>query len=450
MTDLPDARRHEILLDVFCCVMVGDGKASRAEKEQITSLLLKAGSQWSPEEVARRIDGFADRVRTMGFRLVLNRACNDLRQLSNTDSEAVLEDCLTVASTDSIIHPNEKKVIARIRSALRPVQESAPPEVPQFSDPDWPVLVTPTQAWARLIAVTLLSVGWIPFYVSRYGTTWNWRLDWGQNLIGLLIGAMVGVLAVLLLILVGESILGVTVILAKEVKRWRRAANPHVARMARQSVRRWLLVILIPWGLSAAGYGVATFILQWPWLWSIPTALLFLGVGAVLGTRIQVEQFEVFVFSRHDFIKCVPVEDGDPIIINMMHLVTDVGVATCNADKFDARANSRYWVRGRRRWTAGAERIDVISLKYVDPAVVGDEPGIACDEKSKVQMLPVSQQFATSRHYHRLAIGLPLIAVAFIATDIYLRIGGPFVMIPSAVGIFFLPVAFSFSQLRKL
>ena len=109
MSDSPDRRQHEILLDSLCCVMVADGTASQEEKSLIAKLMSDAGSLWTSDEVARRMRGFGSRVRSMGFRLVLNRTCSDVYRLRNTDSSRILESCLAIADADQHLHQNEKK-----------------------------------------------------------------------------------------------------------------------------------------------------------------------------------------------------------------------------------------------------------------------------------------------------------------------------------------------------
>jgi hypothetical protein len=109
MTELPEDRRFEILLDVLCCVMTADGKASGSEKQQVAALMEEAGCQWTTDELGERISRFVSRVRTMGFPDVLHWTCDDARLLFNTGQGKFLEDHLRIAEAAPEIRPSERK-----------------------------------------------------------------------------------------------------------------------------------------------------------------------------------------------------------------------------------------------------------------------------------------------------------------------------------------------------
>lgn len=158
MTELPEKRRFEILLDALCCVMTADGKASAVEKQQVAALMDEAGCQWTTDEVGKRISRFVSRIRTMGFPDVLHWTCDDARLLCNTDEGKFLEGYLNAADAAPEIRPSERKVIDQICESLVPsaIGESSDVGHKQLAQPAQtqqgdlrPARLSPTHKWIR-------------------------------------------------------------------------------------------------------------------------------------------------------------------------------------------------------------------------------------------------------------------------------------------------------------
>ena len=110
---------HGALLDVMCCVMVADGRASKSERVRIRQLLAKLNVPWDPVHIERKLAEFVERVRCKGYSTVLAEACANAAIFKGTGNEQTLLRCLdAVAAADGTVDVAERKVCDRIRSAL--------------------------------------------------------------------------------------------------------------------------------------------------------------------------------------------------------------------------------------------------------------------------------------------------------------------------------------------
>ena len=67
MPEASPESQNAIALDILCCVMVADGKASREEKNEIVRLMGQFDCTWPRKEVLLRIRQFGERVRAEGL-----------------------------------------------------------------------------------------------------------------------------------------------------------------------------------------------------------------------------------------------------------------------------------------------------------------------------------------------------------------------------------------------
>jgi hypothetical protein len=104
------------LLQTLCCVMVSDGRASRAEKQSIEKMLISARAPWRSEQISRYIDSFIQWVGRDGFRKVLASTLTDVAAFRDSPSKAMLFDCLDeLVKADGQLNDREVQLCARIR-----------------------------------------------------------------------------------------------------------------------------------------------------------------------------------------------------------------------------------------------------------------------------------------------------------------------------------------------
>ncbi len=110
---------YESLLDVICCVMVADGRASRREKAAICELMLRARVPWPVETVHERIAQFVQRVRTVGYRAVASEALSRAPLFKEAGRAAFLLKCVDfIATADGVVSPAEAAFRNRLQKAL--------------------------------------------------------------------------------------------------------------------------------------------------------------------------------------------------------------------------------------------------------------------------------------------------------------------------------------------
>ena len=110
---------YELLLDVLCCVMAADGRASAIEKQRIRTVMGKVQSTWSPTAVDEMIRRYIERVQKNGFGTVLKATLAGVDRLKKSGKGPVVLKCTeAIASADDEIHEREQKVCDRIRKAV--------------------------------------------------------------------------------------------------------------------------------------------------------------------------------------------------------------------------------------------------------------------------------------------------------------------------------------------
>lgn len=111
-------RQEEIVFDVFCCVMVADGKASRDEKVCLVKLMDEYGCTWSTEEIGQRVSDFVSRVRADGFHKVLDKVCRNAERLNDDRAGQLVEKCHQLARTDYDYTEREWDTVQKIDNRL--------------------------------------------------------------------------------------------------------------------------------------------------------------------------------------------------------------------------------------------------------------------------------------------------------------------------------------------
>ena len=115
MSDPSTGNEYNIVLDLLCCVMIADGKASREEKLHIVELMSELSGQPNPDAVAAGINRFGERVKQTGFKAELTRVCREANILTDVQSGVVVAKCVELAKRDGMFHAREKRVIDRIQ-----------------------------------------------------------------------------------------------------------------------------------------------------------------------------------------------------------------------------------------------------------------------------------------------------------------------------------------------
>jgi uncharacterized tellurite resistance protein B-like protein len=340
MAKLPNLRRHEILFEAFCCVMVADGKASASEKKRVVQLMTDAGCPWTSEETYSRISQFVSRVRTEGIRSVLNRTCDEVKLLSGTDTSSVLQDCLKVAGSDSLKHANETNTIQRIRRALE--QPTSPHEV------------SSGYKWARLLIPLISSYAGLHFALHVLHVRHiYWRADKLLIVVGGLLGCLVGAIAGAFLIhwdVYGEIILFRLGVRQAQTK-------IHKQRVHRRLVRR-ISPSLFPWLLGGASFTLAYLGMQWPLLESCVCGFVLFfvcfSVELVFSERVVTDVFELVVLKRFESTRKERVHESNRFVVRHgSEYITDAGfICWTDHDTMMMKAGARYLASGRSKWTA--------------------------------------------------------------------------------------------------
>jgi len=108
-----------VLLEVLCCLMVADGRASSSEKQRIRELMAKLHSPWSDSEVNDRIAAFINRVQTNGYRKTLAVALKDVEVFKQVGKQEVLLRCLeAVAKADGTVSDRELQLCQRVKAII--------------------------------------------------------------------------------------------------------------------------------------------------------------------------------------------------------------------------------------------------------------------------------------------------------------------------------------------
>jgi hypothetical protein len=109
----------DVLLEVLCCVMVADGRASSSEKKRIRELMAKVRSPWTDSEVDGRMAQFIDRVQKDGYRRTLATALKDVEVFKRVGKQDVLLRCLdAVARAGGTLGDRELQLCRRVKAII--------------------------------------------------------------------------------------------------------------------------------------------------------------------------------------------------------------------------------------------------------------------------------------------------------------------------------------------
>ena len=124
-TESPRAEAHisdnafDVLIEVLCCVMVADGRASTSEKKCIRDLMAAVRASWTDCKVEAHITVFIGRVQKDGYRRTLASALKAVEVFKHTDKQSVLIQCLdAVVAADEQLDDREIQLCQRIKSCL--------------------------------------------------------------------------------------------------------------------------------------------------------------------------------------------------------------------------------------------------------------------------------------------------------------------------------------------
>jgi hypothetical protein len=109
----------EVLLNVLCCVMASDGRASTSERERIKQLMGKVQAPWSDEVIERRINEFIQRIRDVGSRVVFQDTLSSVEIFKRVGREKVLIRCIDeVADAAQGVGEQEQAMCRQIKQLL--------------------------------------------------------------------------------------------------------------------------------------------------------------------------------------------------------------------------------------------------------------------------------------------------------------------------------------------
>lgn len=107
------------LLNILCCFMVADGRASRAEKTCIFGLLGKVNAPWDEEEMGMRVREFVATIESRGYSAVLEETLAGIYVFKLAQRERLLLECVNaVIASDSRIDERVLALSERIRRML--------------------------------------------------------------------------------------------------------------------------------------------------------------------------------------------------------------------------------------------------------------------------------------------------------------------------------------------
>jgi uncharacterized tellurite resistance protein B-like protein len=113
-------RVFRVLLEILCCMMVADGRASNSEKHRIRELMTKIRSPWRDTEVDDQIAAFIDRVRRDGYRRTLASALKGVEFFKRMGKQDVLLRCLdAVARADDKLSDRELQLYQRVKAMVQ-------------------------------------------------------------------------------------------------------------------------------------------------------------------------------------------------------------------------------------------------------------------------------------------------------------------------------------------
>jgi len=109
-----------VLCESLCCVMASDGKVARREKAAIAKVLAEVGAPLDSDQIEAYIADFVSRVKTVGFRRILEDAVEGLAASADQirNKRMFLQALRIVAKSDDKVDQKETRVIDMLRSAL--------------------------------------------------------------------------------------------------------------------------------------------------------------------------------------------------------------------------------------------------------------------------------------------------------------------------------------------
>lgn len=109
----------DVLLEVLCCLMVANGRASSSQKKCIRELMVKVRSPWTDAEVDDHITKFIDHVKTHGYRRILAAALKEVEVFKRMGKQDVLLRCLdAVARADGKLCDRELQLCQRVKAIV--------------------------------------------------------------------------------------------------------------------------------------------------------------------------------------------------------------------------------------------------------------------------------------------------------------------------------------------
>ena len=109
---------HGALLDILCCIMVADGRASTSEKKTIREVMSKVNSGWSDDECEGRISTFIGDIQTHGYQTILRTSLSRIPMFTRIGREGVLIKCVNlVANADGKLSERELALCDQIRKS---------------------------------------------------------------------------------------------------------------------------------------------------------------------------------------------------------------------------------------------------------------------------------------------------------------------------------------------
>ncbi|MBT4866826.1 MAG: hypothetical protein HON53_17110 [Planctomycetaceae bacterium] len=116
----PTDADFETLLNVWCCMLVADRKASKAERKKLHELLNRSGVSWDTTECDRRMKEFFERVKSNGLKHVLDETCEAVRGITDSHlRSSIIVGLDEIAEADGTIHQGESAVRTRIVAVLK-------------------------------------------------------------------------------------------------------------------------------------------------------------------------------------------------------------------------------------------------------------------------------------------------------------------------------------------
>ncbi len=125
------------VLKAMCCVIAADGQISKREKLRVVCAFATLRAPMHSDEIVKYLKTFVSRVRSLGYKSVLNEAVEELAAVAHkiSDKEAVFREFQRAVEVDGEIDERERTVLERFRAALTREKPAAAPAETEASDP---------------------------------------------------------------------------------------------------------------------------------------------------------------------------------------------------------------------------------------------------------------------------------------------------------------------------